>query len=63
VNTIYKGGVLTELRKTMLGKDEDKSKEKLGEEEFEDPVDNFLHEGLTHDEFLYRASNIQKQIL
>ncbi|EAR94450.1 hypothetical protein TTHERM_00046550 (macronuclear) [Tetrahymena thermophila SB210] len=55
------GGILTELRKSMLGKEEDE-KETLGAEEFEDPVDNYLHDGLTHDEFLYRASNIKKQL-
>lgn len=50
---------MTELRSSMLGK-EDNNKEELGADEFEDPVDNYLHEGLTHDEFLYRASNIKK---
>lgn len=56
------GGILTELRESMLG-EEEVDKEMLGEEDFDDPAENYLHEGLSHDEFLYRASNLKQQIL
>ncbi|EGR26976.1 hypothetical protein IMG5_203750 [Ichthyophthirius multifiliis] len=56
-------GILKEVRRALLGKDVDEVQdEQISQEDFDEPQEDFLHEGLSHDEFLRRAQKYQLQL-